>query len=184
MPRTLWRIDQPDFTGVEVFGLDEGPDGAVLRGRVVGTIDGAQFASVYEVITDPDWVTRRVSVVCNSAARTMLLEHDGSGTWVVDGITRTDLTGCLDVDLGITPSTNTLPIRRLGLAVGDSADLQAAWVRFPEMTVQMLTQSYERTGDRSYRYWSPGFEADLTVDDHGVVTEYGEGLWVALKQEA
>jgi hypothetical protein len=38
--------------------------------------------------------------------------------------------GCLDIDLGFSPSTNLLPIRRLTLAVGEAATVRAAWLPF------------------------------------------------------
>jgi len=84
----------------------------------------------------------------------------------------------IDVDLGMTPSTNTLPIRRLELAKGQSAELIAVWVRFPELTVEPLRQRYSRLEERRYRYESldSGFSADLEVDELGLVTSYS-GLW-------
>ena len=36
------------------------------------------------------------------------------------------LDGCPDVDFGWTPATNTVPIRRLGLEVGETASITAA----------------------------------------------------------
>ena len=56
--------------------------------------------------------------------------------------------------------------------------MTAAWVRFPELTVEPLTQCYERTGDRLYRYSSGGgaFTADIEVDELGLVVRYPP-LW-------
>ncbi len=53
-----------------------------------------------------------------------------------------------------------------------------AWVRFPELTVELLPQSYERLDERVYRYTSRdgGFRADLTVDEEQLVIDY-EGVW-------
>jgi hypothetical protein len=76
------------------------------------------------------------------------------------------------VDLGCSPSTNTLPIRRLRLGVGASHTIQAAWVRFPELTVVKAAQTYTRVDDLTYRYASGDFQAELTVDDDGLVTAY------------
>jgi hypothetical protein len=39
--------------------------------------------------------------------------------------------------------------------------------------VQRLDQSYERLEERRYRYRSGRFTADLTVDDEGMVLQYG-----------
>ncbi|PYX20414.1 MAG: hypothetical protein DMG82_22420 [Acidobacteria bacterium] len=81
-----------------------------------------------------------------------------------------------DVDLALTPATNTLPIRRLNLQVGRSESVIAAWVKFPELTVQPLSQHYTRLGKDTYRYESnTGFSAEIVVDDLGLVTTYPGG---------
>ena len=66
------------------------------------------------------------------ATRTLALERSAKGAWTVDGAATRELRGCTDVDLGCSPSTNTLPIRRLRLGIGASQTIQAAWIRFPE----------------------------------------------------
>jgi uncharacterized protein len=87
-------------------------------------------------------------------------------------------TGFIDIDLGITPATNTLPIRRLNLSVGESVELTATWIRFPELTVEPLSQRYTRLSKTTYRYENTdgSFSADLVVDKLGVVETYGE-IW-------
>jgi hypothetical protein len=88
------------------------------------------------------------------------------------------IAGCVDIDLGWSPSTNTIPIRRLNLRVGArSGPLTMAWVRFPDLTLGPLGQDYECLEERRYRYTSRGggFRAIIEVDDEGLVVEY-EGL--------
>jgi hypothetical protein len=92
---------------------------------------------------------------------------DGEGNWSHDGQRLAQVAGCIDVDLEWSPSTNTLPIRRLGLAPGETKSVAAAWVRFPSLEVQRLEQSYERLAERRR------FTADLAVDDDGMVLQYG-----------
>jgi len=97
--------------------------------------------------------------------------------WWVEGEEDARLRGCTDVDLEISPSTNTIPIRRLNLAVGQASAVTAAWVRFPALTVEPLTQRYTRTGANRYHYASGAFATEIEVDDVGLVTGY-EGGWV------
>ena len=80
----------------------------------------------------------------------------------------------VDIDLNFSPSTNLLPIRRLGLAVGAEAPVTAAWLRFPSFALEPLAQTYRRLSIGAYRYESGGgaFTADLEVDDAGLVTRY------------
>jgi hypothetical protein len=86
------------------------------------------------------------------------------------------LDGATDLDLEFTPLTNTLAIKRLDLAIGESADLVAAWVRFPKLTVEPLPQRYTRFSESIYRYESEGFSAEVEVDDLGFVVRYGD-IW-------
>ena len=64
------------------------------------------------------------------------------------------VSGCIDLDLNFSPSTNLLPIRRLNLSVGQQATVRAAWLRFPSFALEPLDQLYRRVGESSYRYES------------------------------
>jgi hypothetical protein len=80
--------------------------------------------------------------------------------------------GCTDIDL-ISASTNTIPIRRLGLAVGETAEVGAAWLRFPVSTLS-LEQRYTRLEEGLYRYESGGGRSSQTrVNGAGFVTDCG-----------
>jgi len=105
---------------------------------------------------------------------TLDIARDTKGSWTVDGVPVKALKGCIDVDLGCSPSTNTLPIRRLRLGDGQSKTIQAAWVRFPSLTVEKGAQTYTRIDEFTYRYKSGTFEAELIVDDDGIVAQYAE----------
>jgi uncharacterized protein len=111
--------------------------------------------------------------------RAIELEHEGE-RWTVDGRAREELHRCVDVDLRVTPATNTLPIRRLELDVGQRAGVRAAWVGFPGLEVEPLEQSYERLSEETYRYRAGAFEADLVVDQTGLVIRYGTQYWSAV----
>lgn len=148
--------------------------GLSLVGTILGVEAGVPVRVEYRVLTDPRGLTTAVHVrdLRGFETRTLALARDPKGGWTVDGYPVRALKGCSDVDLGSSPSTNTLPIRRLRLAVGASKTIQAAWVRFPELAVQKAAQTYTRLDASTYRYASATFEAELAVDDEGMVTEY------------
>jgi uncharacterized protein len=84
--------------------------------------------------------------------------------------------GCLDIDLAVTPATNTLPIRRLHLEIGKSESVIAARIKFPEFDIQLLSQRYTHIAKNIYRYESEtGFSAEIVVDDLGLVMTYPGG---------
>ncbi len=153
-----------------------------LSGTVLLPIDGRPGQIRYRVDVDEGWRTgaAEVTAVIAGAERPVMLTADAGGRWRLDGSSAAGLDGCIDVDLGFTPATNTLPIRRLGLQVGETAEVLSAWMRFPGLTVEAAVQSYERLDKRLWRYRSGSFAADLTVDPSGLVVAYGEDAWIAV----
>jgi uncharacterized protein len=150
--------------------------GLSLVGTVMGAENGVPIRIEYRVLADGGGATSAVHVrdLRGFVQRTLALTRDAKGSWTVDGAAVRALRGCIDVDLGCSPSTNTLPIRRLHLGIGRSKTIQAAWVRFPDLTVAKQPQTYTRLDEVTYRYASGTFEAELTVDDDGVVARYAE----------
>jgi hypothetical protein len=101
---------------------------------------------------------------------------ESRGIWRSSGQELREVQGCDDVDLTVTPATNTLAIRRLNLQVGSSESIISAWVKFPELAVQPLSQRYSRLAQNTYRYASnTGFSAEIVVDDLGLVLSYPGG---------
>jgi uncharacterized protein len=148
-----------------------------IEGRVITAFaDLPAFAS-YTIICNEAWQTRHVSASCRylGAEHTVTLHRDDHG-WTIDGATQADLAGCTDIDLELTPFTNSLPINRLQLAIGDEARVDAVWLRFPGLTVEPLHQCYTRIAANRYRYESgASFQATLDVDDDGIVIRYENG---------
>jgi hypothetical protein len=108
------------------------------------------------------------------------LAPDGQGHWRdADARALPELDGCIDIDIWPTPFTNTFPIRRQPLAIGERREFVMAWVSAPELTVRPMRQGYTRLADRLYLYQNldgSGFRAELSVDDDGVVLDY-QGLF-------
>jgi hypothetical protein len=104
---------------------------------------------------------------------------DSERKWFLNGTECPAVAGCLDIDLGFSPSTNLLPIRRLSLERGQEAEVRAAWLPFPSLEFELLPQIYRREGENTYRYESSGgaFVRVLEVNAVGFVTNY-PGLWV------
>lgn len=174
----VWR--RLDRVGIEHCRVWADASGATLAGSLTVVIEDRHVRVAYTVHCSAAWDTRRVEVQLTDGPdeRALTLVVDAEHRWWQDGRELAELAGCVDVDLGVTPSTNTLPIRRLGLAVGARQAVTAAWVGFPKLTVEPLAQTYERTAADVYRYVSGGgaFAAELTVDAFGPVERYG-ALW-------
>jgi uncharacterized protein len=171
--RVTWRRSDEVETD-EHCTLTRRDTGLALVGTVLGSEAGIPVRIEYRVMADATGHTTAVHVrdLRGYEQRAIALERDPKGSWRVDGRPDRSLRGCTDVDLGCSPSTNTLPIRRLNLRVGGSKTIQAAWMRFPELTVTKAAQTYTRLDDFTYRYESGTFVGELTVDDEGLVAQY------------
>jgi hypothetical protein len=154
------------------------PGGWFASGTAVAVFESDPALIHYEITLDPQWITQAVSVSINyrGGVRALTAAVD-NGHWTISGVPHPEFDGCTDIDLGITPFTNTLPIRRLGLAVEESGPAAAVWVQFPNLNLEILRQTYTRLDRTTYEYRSAsGFQAELTVDESGIVTRYGD-LW-------
>jgi hypothetical protein len=165
--------------GRDYCGLWRTAEGWLLKGTVIGVLkDQRPMLASYEIQCGENWLTHRVAIerTIGSDVKTLSLTVKSRGMWRSSGQELPGVRGCDDVDLALTPATNTIPIRRLNLQVGGSESVIAAWVKFPELTVQPLSQRYTRLGKDTYRYESnTGFSAEIVVDDLGMVTTYPGG---------
>jgi hypothetical protein len=178
-PSAAWRhVDARD--GFEVMFALAVAGGYRLAGHTAAVEDGQAWSVGYEIVLDDTWRTMTAHVWSRSASgdRQVHLAGDGAGRWSVDGVIAEHLDGCLDVDLESSACTNTLPVHRLRLGVGDRAGAPAAYVRSPDLGVERLEQEYVRVDDdgtrQRYDYASPAFDfaGRLVYDDAGLVLDY------------
>jgi hypothetical protein len=178
MPSVLWR--NLETAGMERCTLDRSPEGWRLAGTTLLAADGHPREVRWTVLTDKQWRTVTVGAHDQTpeSNRGLALKADGEGNWESGGEALTGLDGAIDVDLSWSPATNTLPIRRHQLAVGEHAETTVAWIAFPGRDIRRVTQRYERIAPTTYRFTSGEFAADLEVAGNGLVVEY-PGYWVA-----
>lgn len=161
--------------GVQHLVLTERAE-AVVADAVCLVADDGLFAARFRIRCDAAWRCRELLVEIVGEDRSLRLRGDGRGGWTDGaGAALPALAGALDVDLPITPFTNTLPIRRLGLAAGASAELAVVYVRAPALSVALDHQRYTCLEPlRRYRYEAVdgSFTAEIDVDADGLVTHY------------
>lgn len=173
----LWLPE--DMPGAEHLRLHVTGGRILADGLVIAIFEGTPYRVHYVLECDRSWHLRNLEVeVAGLGTKRLVAEADGRGKWLVDGKSAPELAGCLDPDISVTPFTNTLPIRRLGLRPGESAEIRVAYVAVPQLTAQPMMQRYTCvSGDGSsaiYRYEAPdtGYATTLTVDSDGLVVHY------------
>lgn len=170
----FWR--RTDIEGFERLELLVSPLGIEARSTVI-CLEAGGFRLDHGWKLDSGWHAQAVTVErWNEGGHDrLLLERAGTG-WRVDGTLRPDLDGAEEPDLSVTPFCNTFPIRRTPETPGASLSLDTAFIDGPALTVTRSSQRYDRKGAKALRYvdlgLSRGFEAELTVDDDGLVLSY------------
>lgn len=175
-PKVLfWR--RIDAEGFERLTLSREGDLIQARSTVL-CVDAGGFRIDHVWTLGPDWRAQAVTVERWGPAGygRLHLERDDDDGWRVDGERRPDLDGAEEPDLSVTPFCNSLPIHRLGGGPGATLTLDTAYVDGPALTVVRSSQRYERIGPRAVRYVdlgvAKGFEAELTLDEDGLVVFY------------
>jgi len=178
IPTILWRrLDLPGHESAQLAFQD--PTWSLV-GTAVFAYESRPCRLDYSILCDAGWQTQsaKVSGWVGPRAIDLDIRVDSARRWRLNGHEFPEVAGSIDLDLNFSPSTNLLPIRRLDLAVGRSAPVKAAWLRFPEFTLELLEQVYHRLAEDTYRYGSAdgAFVRDLTVNPSGFVTLY-PGFW-------
>lgn len=136
------------------------------------------FRLTYRLTWDKSWRLRESDLVTATgrSTKSLSLRTDGRGHWRdSDDRTIDELDGCVDVDIWPTPFTNSFPIRREPMAVGERRQFRMAWIFAPDLTVQSQPQAYTRLAERLYLFETldgSGFTAQLSVDEDGIVLDY------------
>jgi uncharacterized protein len=175
----IWRrvLDDASF---EVCRFHRSLDAIHLSGTILAAHENRPLELSYQISCDRGWRTQEVAVQQREgSAQASLKLAVNAGNWSeADRGPLLEIAGCVDVDIEFTPATNALPVNRLSLAIGESGEIQAAWIRVPSLAIVRASQRYERLSENVYRYTSiaSGFQADIDVDQFGLPIRYGN-IW-------
>jgi hypothetical protein len=165
--------------GLEHVQVSDSPM-VVADGLIISIVQGVPYRLRYRIQCDAAWQVQEVALHLLMPRDIQLhLNRDNAGMWYPStGEAASALTGCTDVDISATPLTNTLPIRRLQLVVGQSAEIAVVYIAVPALTITSEHQRYtcleQHQQGSLYRYESlaSGFTATLPVDRDGFVLDY------------
>lgn len=174
----LWRrLDRPGHDACRLWS-----EGALwrLEGMAVWMSDHGPAQLGYEISVHQSWITHSTRVMGRMGRQpvSLSIHRDDAGNWRVNGEALPEMTGLPDIDLGFTPATNLMPIRRLRASRTEAADICAVWLDSEDGQLKRLPQHYAVLPGGHWRYRSPSheYQADLTVDGDGFVTLYPD-LW-------
>lgn len=141
---------------------------------IEGVVSGVDVH--YVLRSSATWQVQQLLLFRDLPDPDLWLATDGRGRWgEVNGAHRTELDGCTELALGCTPLTHTLPIRRLPLHVGDSAELDVVTVDVETLAIKRERRRYTRWELHAWRVGAVSgvdqLEHELVVDEFGLVVD-------------
>jgi uncharacterized protein len=181
-------LDRP---GLECARVELDRDTLVASGLVVTVFDKRPLRLAYELTCDSSWLFRKATIEIQTGDAHVIRQIEvNDATWRVDGSSRADLDGCVDIDIMGSPITNTLPVRRLTWRTGEMRELRMTYIRVPDLEVAPVLQRYTRLDDPGssinpsqrfgYLAVASGFSAEVLVDHEGFVLHYPP-VWQRLR---
>ncbi|MBC7827849.1 MAG: putative glycolipid-binding domain-containing protein [Chitinophagaceae bacterium] len=170
----LWKAKEYPSLENCVHTIDA--TGSETRSVIVGMMENKIFKVEYLIKTNAFWQTKYIEIKSRLADfnQSFSFHSDGKGNWKKNGLTVREWHGCIDVDLPLTPFTNTLPVNRLGLAKGETQQIKVVYLDLLNQQIKPVVQKYTRISKNEYRYENVpnDFEAAIRVDEVGLVISY------------
>jgi uncharacterized protein len=169
------------WTGREYYSLENclissSDSGVEINSVIVGKYNQTIYRVEYIIRTNQDWETVFFEVISrqNNISQYFKFEGDGKGNWFANGNPFEQFAGCIDIDIPLTPFTNSLPINRLKLRDGDEKEIKVIYIDILEKQAKPVRQKYLRLSETEYHYENipNDFEAQITVDQFGFVLDY------------
>ncbi len=191
MRALAWTKDNP--VGAEFVEASVAETRLSVVGVAVGS-DQLPYRLDYVLETAADFVTTRFHLTTRGDRwrRTLDLRRARDGEWSAtvtsDGAVAlpsaggemSQVAGALDVDLGLSPLTNTMPVLRDELITrSGAADFLMAWISVPDLAVTPSAQRYtvvrpltNEGADVRFELLDDDFTASIAFDQHGFVVDY------------
>jgi|ERR1700733_3302422 len=169
------------WTGIEYHSLENCTltimdGGSEVSSSIIGMYDNELYKIDYRVRTDRHWETRSFEIRSQlyNTLEVFEFRKEGVESWYVNGQPDERFNGCIDIDISLTPFTNTLPINRLNLSEKEDKQIKVLYLDVLGRKMMPVLQKYTKLSPTSYKYENipNDFEAVISVDDLGLVVDY------------
>jgi hypothetical protein len=155
--------------------------GVEISSTIVGHYQGKIYKVDYQILTNLKWETLvfEVQTQCNDSREFLRFEAMQHGGWLANGESTKLYNGCIDVDISLTPFTNSLPINRMQAALAQQQEITVIYIDVLHQRIKPVRQLYKKNSQSNYHFENVpnDFEADIAIDDSGLVVDY-PGLFV------
>ncbi|SFJ24749.1 hypothetical protein SAMN04487936_101437 [Halobacillus dabanensis] len=172
--RVIW--DHIESAGAEYLTLKKFARHMEVRGTVLLVDQGTPHQLTYDLKVGLDWKTKKVKIFRDGDTEPFVVQVENQDKWWVNGRYDENLDGATNVDLTITPFSNSLPINRVSWNIGERRTFKMVYIDVLRKEVMPLLQVYTYLGDtnghRIFQYRCREYENALVIDKQGWVVEY------------
>jgi hypothetical protein len=169
------------WTGLEYHSLENciltiSDKGSEIHSSIIGSYAKELYKIEYRIQTNQYWETTffEIKSQLDNAIEITNFRKVGRESWNVNGQPDGKFDGCIDIDISLTPFTNTLPINRLNLSEKEGEQIKVLYVDVLGRKMMPVQQKYTKLSQTDYKFENVpnDFESVITIDDLGLVVKY------------
>ena len=161
--------------------------GNEITSTIIGDYENQIYKVEYHIKTNKDWETTFVTLQTqfDNSKESLILEKK-EGKWLLNKKLNDELKNIFEIDISLTPFTNTLPINRLQLKDNEPQIIEVIYFDILEKEIKPVKQIYTRLATHYYLYenYDKSFKADIKIDEQGLVVEYPKLFEMTAKHES
>lgn len=163
------------YQSMESCNLFIEQDHIKIESKIIGTHQDIVYDIEYIIVTNKNWKVLSFNIKTQLNEEINILEgKKDSKNWIINGELKTEFQSCIDIDISLTPFTNTLPINRLNLKEKDALDINVLYIDVLGQRIDSTIQKYTKLSSTKYLYEnkSSSFQEQIEVDQIGIIVNY------------
>jgi len=171
-----WKGIENNSETIENLKISNDSKNIKIKSVVNGFKNNHPIAIKYFLNLNLDWNFTSVKIESLLDSKPDIqLKVNSDGKWFNENNLHLEqLEGATDIDISITPFTNSLPINRLKEKLKERTELTVVYIDLLNWNIHSVKQYYTKLQDQIFYYEgvSSGFKSKIFTDENGIVLNY------------
>ncbi len=146
-----------------------------VKSTIIGYHNNHIYKIDYQITTTENWEPIRVIIRTQvDDLREIITLKKLQGKYVLNGKANSEFDDITDIDISLTPFTNSLPINRLKLKDKERQVIDVLYFDLLEKVIRPVKQVYTKLSNYEYVYenYDKSFQANIIIDEEGLIVDY------------
>lgn len=171
-----WKGIETNNQTIENLSLEKDSRNITVKSLVKGIKNNRPISFNYLLKVTNDWEVESVRIKSLLDNKPDInLKSNLNGKWFSENDNDLKhLQDCIDIDISVTPFTNSLPINRIKDKLRNRTELTVLYFDLINWEVKSVKQFYTKLKDQVYLYESASsnFKSEIFTDKEGIVLDY------------